>query len=74
MAKYEVKLKYGNPGKDKHDSQTVTVEANSESVAMELAVSKFKNSNAIYKNKEVDVINIKEIGRPKDSVAANRQE
>ena len=61
MAKYSVTLKYGNPGEYKHSSQTVTVEANSESVAMELAINKFKNSNAAYKNKEVEVVKIEEI-------------
>jgi hypothetical protein len=61
MAKYKVTLKYGEPGEYKHSSQTVTVEASSESVAMELAVNKFKNSNAAYKNKEVDVVKAEEV-------------
>ena len=61
MTKYRVTLKYGNPGEYKHSSQTVTVEANSDTVAKELAVNKFKNSNAAYKNKEVDVVDIDEV-------------
>ena len=61
MAKYRVKIKYGNPGEYKHNSQTVDVEAGSESTAMQLAVNKFKNSNSAYKNKDVDVVEIKEI-------------
>lgn len=61
MAKFRVTVKYGNPGEYKNTSQDVTVEAGSESVAMELAVNKFKNSNAAYRNKEVDVVRIKEI-------------
>ena len=61
MAKFRVTLKYGDPGKYKHNSQTVTVEAGSESTAMTLAINKFKNSNSTYKNKEVDVVKIEEI-------------
>lgn len=61
MAKYRVTVKYGNPGEYKHSSQTVTVEAVSESTALQLAVSKFKNSNSVYKNKEVEVVKIEEI-------------
>lgn len=61
MAKYRVKIKYGNPGEYKHNSQTVDVDAGSESTAMQLAVSKFKNSNSTYKNKDVEVVDIKEI-------------
>ncbi|KOR28371.1 hypothetical protein TI05_17065 [Achromatium sp. WMS3] len=61
MAKYRVRVKYGNPGGDKNNSTTVNVEAGSESTAMQLAINKFKNSNSIYKNKEVDVVEIKEI-------------
>ena len=62
MAKYRVKIKYGNPGEYKHNSQTidVEVEAGSESTAMQLAVNKFRNSNSAYKNKDVDVVEIKE--------------
>ena len=60
MAKYRVTVKYGNPGEYKHNSQTFTVEAGSESTAM-LAVSKFKNSNSAYTNKEVDVVKVEEI-------------
>jgi len=59
MTKYVVKLKYGNPGEYKNTSQSVTVEADSESTAMQLAINKFKNSNSTYKNKEVDVVDIK---------------
>ncbi|MDY0134078.1 MAG: hypothetical protein RBS14_00105 [Atribacterota bacterium] len=61
MAKYRVKIKYGNPGEHKLSSQSVTVEAGSESTAMQLAISKFKNSNAAYRNKEVEVDKIEEI-------------
>jgi|GEM_PF-1442020 len=61
MAKYQVKIKYGNPGEYKHSSQTINVEAGSESTAAQLAISKFKNSNSTYKNKDVDVFEIKEI-------------
>lgn len=48
MAKYAVFIKYGQPGKPKSSGQTVYVEAESESTAMKLAVTKFKNSNASY--------------------------
>lgn len=61
MAKYRVTVKYGNPGAYKNSTQSITVEAGSESVAMELAVNKFKNSNAAYQNKEVDVVKTEEI-------------
>ena len=61
MAKYRVTVKYGNPGEYKHNSQTFSVEAGSESTAMQLAVSKFKNSNSAYTNKEVDVVKVEEI-------------
>lgn len=61
MAKYQVKIKYGDPGKYKNTTQTVVVEAESESTAMKLAINKFKNSNSTYANKEVDVVEIKKI-------------
>jgi hypothetical protein len=61
MAKYRLKIKYGNPGEQKNSSQSVTVEAGSESTAMQLAISKFKNSNAAYRTKEVEVVKIEEI-------------
>jgi hypothetical protein len=61
MAKYRVKIKYGNPGESKNNTQTVDVEAGSESAAMQLAINKFKNSNSTYANKDVDVVEIKEI-------------
>jgi len=59
MTKYVVKLKYGNPGECKNNSQSVTVQSDSESTAMQLAINKFKNSNSTYKNKEVYVVDIK---------------
>lgn len=59
MAKFRVKLKYGDPGKYKHDSQTIDVEADSEHSAEQVAVNKFKNSNSTYRNKEVEVIDVK---------------
>jgi hypothetical protein len=61
MNKYRVTLKYGDPGKYKHNSQSVTVEAESDSTAMRLAESKFKNSNSTYKNKEVDIVKVEKI-------------
>lgn len=64
MAKFRVTLKYGDPGKHKHNSQSVTVEAGSEAVAMQLAINKFKNSNAAYENKEIEVTKIEEIELP----------
>lgn len=64
MAKFRVTLKYGDPGKYKHSSQSVTVEAGSEEVAMQLAINQFRNSNAVYGNKEIDVAKIEEIEPP----------
>jgi hypothetical protein len=61
MAKFRVTIKYGDPGEFKHNSQEITVEAGSEAVAMELAVNRFKNSNAAYRNKDAEVVRIKEI-------------
>lgn len=61
MGKYRVTIKYGNPGEFKSSSQDIVVEAGSESVAMQLAPNKFKNSNSAYRNKEVDVVKVKEI-------------
>ena len=64
MSKYQVRIKYGKPGKPKHNIQTITVEADSESSAESIAISKFRNSNLTYKDKEVDVIGIKEEYKP----------
>jgi hypothetical protein len=61
MAKFRVTVKYGDPGKSKLSSQDVTVEAGSESVAMQLAVNQLKNSNSFYRNKEMDVVRIKQM-------------
>lgn len=61
MARYRVRIKYGNPGEYKHNSQTVDVDAGNDSTAAQLAVSKFKNSNSAYKGKDVEVVDIKEI-------------
>ncbi|SOE35285.1 hypothetical protein [Delftia acidovorans] len=59
MNKYEVKVAYGDPGKSKNSSQTILVEAESDSTAMRLAESKFKNSNSAYRNKEVEAVSVK---------------
>ncbi len=61
MANYRVKIKYGDPDKYKHNSQSITVDAENETTAMQLAINKFKNSNSTYKNKEVDVVEIKKV-------------
>lgn len=61
MNKYRVTLKYGDPGKYKNSSQSITVEAESDSTAMKLAENKFKNSNSTYKNKEVDIVKVEKI-------------
>lgn len=61
MRDYRVKIKYGNPGEYKHNSQDVTVKAVDETAAAQLAINKFKSSNAAYKNKDVDVVQVKEI-------------
>lgn len=59
MNKYDVKIAYGDPGKSKNNNTTILVEAESDATAMRLAVSKFKNSNAAYRNKEVEAISVK---------------
>jgi len=51
MNKYRVTIKYGDPGKYKHSSTTVDVEAESDSTAMRLAESKFKKAVATLKAK-----------------------
>ncbi len=61
MATYRVKLAYGDPGKTKSTRQDITVDATSDSVAIQLAINKFKSSNSTNRNKEVDAIEIKEI-------------
>ena len=61
MATYRVKVVYGNPGQNKNSSQQITVEAESDSVAIELAINKFKNSNSTYRNKEVDAVDVRKI-------------
>jgi len=61
MTKYRVKIKYGNPGEYKHNSQTFVVRAESESAAGQLAINNFKNSDPAYKNKDVDVVEIEKI-------------
>lgn len=61
MAKYRVTIKYGNPGEHKNTSQNITVDAESESTAMQLAVNKFKSSNAAYRNKEAEAVKIEKI-------------
>ncbi|UCV03869.1 hypothetical protein [Dechloromonas denitrificans] len=61
MTKYRVTIKYGNPGEYKNASQYITVEAESESTAMQLAVNKFKSSNAAYRNKEAEAVKIEKI-------------
>lgn len=61
MSRFEVLLKYGDPGKSKNNSQTVVVEADSESVAMRLAVNKLKNSNAAYRDKEIEPAKVKKL-------------
>lgn len=58
MKKYRVTIKYGDPGKSKLSTRTITVEAPDSSSAMVLAVNSFKNSSSSYKNKEVDVIKL----------------
>lgn len=61
MATYRVKIAYGNPGQHKSNHQQITVEAESDAVAMELAINKFKNSNSAYRNKEVDAVDVRKI-------------
>lgn len=59
MAKFRVTIKYGDPGKSMSTTRDITVEAGSESVAMNLAVNQFKSSASSYGNKEVAVVKIK---------------
>lgn len=59
MAKFRVTIKYGNPGQYKHNSQDITVEAGSESSAIQLALSVFRNSNSTYRDKEVEVVKVR---------------
>lgn len=58
MSKFNVTLKYGNPGEYKHNSQVVSVEADSEAVAIQLAINKLRNSNSVYRDKEIDAVKI----------------
>lgn len=61
MAKFRVTVKYGDPGKTKNASQEISVEAGSEAVAVQLAPNVFRNSNSAYRNKEVDVVKVKQV-------------
>lgn len=61
MKKYRVTVKYGKPGEYKHNSQDITIEAGSESTAMELAINKFKASNSAYRNMEAIAVKTKEL-------------
>ena len=61
MLKYQVTVKYGNPGEFKHNSQLITVEAETEESAMELAVNKLLNSNPTYKDKEAVALKPKKL-------------
>jgi len=61
MAKFRVTVKYGNPGQYKNTSQDITVEAGSESTAIQLAPNVFRNSNPTYRDKDVEVVKVKEI-------------
>lgn len=60
MSKFRVTIKYGNAGQSKNTTSDVTVEAGSEAVAMQLALNQF-NSNSSNRNKEADVVKIKEL-------------
>ncbi len=60
MGKFRVTLKHGDPGKFKHSSQILEVEASSESTAMQIAINKFKNSNSSNRDKEVDVVKVEQ--------------
>lgn len=60
MAKYRVRVKHGKNGA-MNSVATVDVEASSESVAMELAVNKFKTSNAAYRDHDAVPVEVKEI-------------
>ena len=61
MARFRVTVKYGDPGKPKTSTRDITVDAGSESVAMQLAVNQLRNSGSSYRDKEVDVVKIKEL-------------
>jgi hypothetical protein len=61
MKKYRVTVKYGKPGEFKHSTQQITVEAESDSSAMQLAVSKFKNSNPAYRNMDAEAVQVQQI-------------
>ena len=61
MNKYRVTVKYGKPGENKNASQQIVVEAESDSTAMQLAVSKFKASNAAYRNMEAEAVKVQRI-------------
>jgi len=53
MKRYEVHLKYGNQGQSKNNGQTVFVEAESDSTAIQIAINKLRNSNSAYRDKEI---------------------
>jgi hypothetical protein len=61
MPKYQVSIKYGNPGQHKGNTQVITVEAESDSTAMTLATNKLKNSNSAYRDKEFEVVKVKKV-------------
>lgn len=61
MPKYQVSIKYGNPGQNKSSTQMVTVEAESDLTAMTLATNKLKNSNSAYRDKEFEVVKVKKM-------------
>lgn len=61
MNKYRVSIKYGDPGKSKSNTQTITVEAESDATAMKIAESKFRSSISSYRNKEVDVVRVEKL-------------
>lgn len=61
MKKYRVTVKYGDPGKSLNLSTQITVEAENQSTAMNLAVNKFKASNPTCRNKDAIATNAKEI-------------
>jgi hypothetical protein len=61
MPKYQVSIKYGNPGQHKGSTQVITVEAESDSTAMTLATNKLKNSNSAYRDKEFEVVKVKKV-------------
>jgi len=61
MNKYRVTVKYGKPGQPKYSSQRITVEAESDYTAMELAINKFKNSNLAYREMEAEATKVERI-------------